>query len=75
MSREAAQIIGVKELLAMRAGELDRTDLPARLATRTRRLARAQLTWLRKTPGITEVAVDGLDTEAVAERIHAIFPL
>ena len=75
MSREAAQIIGVKEVLAMRAGELDRADLPARLATRTRRLARAQLTWLRKTPGITEVAVDGLDTEAVAERIHAIFPL
>lgn len=69
LSREAAQIIGVKEVLAIRAGALDRTDLATRLASRTRRLARAQLTWLRKTPGIAQIAVDGLDTDAVVDRI------
>lgn len=73
LSREAAQIIGVKEVLAMRSGELDRADLPARLATRTRRLARAQLTWLRKTPGITEIAVDGLATDEVADAVVGTF--
>lgn len=73
LSREAAQIIGVKEVLAMRAGELDRADLATRLATRTRRLARAQLTWLRKTPGITEIAVDGLATGEVADAVVGTF--
>lgn len=75
LSREAAQIIGVKEVLAMRAGDLDRADLSARLATRTRRLARAQLTWLRKTPGITEVAVDGLTPDEVVDAVVGAFRL
>jgi tRNA dimethylallyltransferase len=52
LCREAAQIIGVREVLALRAGRLAPGDLPAVLAARTRRLARRQLTWLRKTPGV-----------------------
>ena len=52
VSREALQVIGAREVLALRAGDLDPADLPERLAARTRRLARKQLTWLRKTPGI-----------------------
>ena len=51
LSREAAQVIGVREVRALRAGEIDASELPERLAARTRRLARKQLTWLRKTPG------------------------
>ena len=51
VSREALQVIGAREVLALRAGDLDPADLPERLTARTRRLARKQLTWLRKTPG------------------------
>lgn len=58
ISREAAQIIGVAEVRALRAGTLDPGALADALAARTRRLARSQLTWLRKTPGVTEVDVD-----------------
>lgn len=56
VSREAMQVIGAREVAALRAGELAAADLPERLATRTRRLARKQLTWMRKTPGV--VALD-----------------
>jgi tRNA dimethylallyltransferase len=67
VSREARQVIGAREVAAVRAGQLGRDVLPERLATRTRRLARRQLTWLRKTPGIawldlgTAPAEDGLE--------------
>ena len=62
VSREALQVIGAREVAAMRAGELDASELPGRLAARTRRLARKQLTWLRKTPGA--VALDLGDAPA-----------
>ena len=52
VSREALQVIGAREVAAIRAGALAPVDLPERLAARTRRLARKQLTWLRKMPGI-----------------------
>ena len=55
VSRSALQIIGVREVTAMRDGTLERAALPDALAARTRRLARAQLTWLRKTPGVAEL--------------------
>jgi tRNA A37 N6-isopentenylltransferase MiaA len=45
-------VIGAREVAAIRAGELDASELPERLAARTRRLARKQLTWLRKEPGV-----------------------
>jgi tRNA dimethylallyltransferase len=51
-SREAAQVIGVREVAAMRAGDLAPAALEGALAARTRRLARRQLTWLRKTQGV-----------------------
>lgn len=55
ISRSALQIIGVREVMAMRDGTLERARLPDALAVRTRRLARAQLTWLRKTRGVAEL--------------------
>ncbi len=55
LSRTAAQIIGVREVLSLRAGEIDVTQIPDLLAARTRKLARAQLTWLRKTPAVDEL--------------------
>ncbi len=51
LSRTAGQIIGMREVAELRAGAIPARDLPELLAARTRRLARAQLTWLRKTPG------------------------
>lgn len=51
LAREPAQIIGMREVAALAAGEVQRPELPGLLAARTRRLARKQLTWLRKTPG------------------------
>lgn len=73
LSREAAQIIGIAEVQAIRAGRLASAELPERLAARTRKLARAQLTWLRKTPAITTIDVDDLTTEAVVDRIAAMW--
>lgn len=66
ISRAATQIIGVREVLALQAGETALSELPELLAARTRKLARAQLTWLRKTSSAREldlgdaVAVDAL---------------
>jgi tRNA dimethylallyltransferase len=65
-SRGAAQIIGVAEVLALRAGEVTREELSALLAARTRRLARTQLTWMRKTAGVHELDLgDGPPTDAL----------
>lgn len=55
VSRSALQIIGVREVAAVNDGTLTPGALPDALAARTRRLARAQLTWLRKTPGVIEL--------------------
>ncbi len=50
ISRTATQIIGAREVAALRAGQVEPEALPELLAARTRKLARSQLTWLRKTP-------------------------
>lgn len=47
VSREATQIIGASEVRRMREGALTEQELPARLASRTRRLAKRQEAWLR----------------------------
>jgi len=52
VSREALQVIGAREVAAIRAGALASEDLPERLSARTRRLARKQLTWLRRMAGV-----------------------
>lgn len=72
VSREALQVIGAREVAALRAGELAASELPARLVARTRRLARKQLTWLRKTPGA--VALD-LGDRPAEEALPALLDL
>ena len=47
LSREAAQIIGVKEVRQLREGTLAEADLPERLTSRTRRLAYRQSALMR----------------------------
>ena len=63
VSREALQVIGAKEVAAIRSGELEMSELPDRLAARTRRLARKQLTWLKKTP--TDAQIDLGDAPSI----------
>lgn len=72
-TREAGQIIGVKEVLAMRAGTVTAGELPALLAARTRKLARAQLTWLRKTPGIVQLHLADEPAEDAVPRVLALW--
>ena len=73
LAREPAQIIGMREVAAMRAGTLDASDLPAQLDARTPRLARKQMTWLRKTPGVQALEVGGDDAAAAAARVSALW--
>ena len=73
VSREALQVIGAREVAAMRAGELDAADLPDRLAARTRRLARKQLTWLRRTPGVAELDLGDAPAEEALPRLLALW--
>ena len=64
VSREAMQVIGAREVTAMRQGGLEASELPERLAARTRRLARKQLTWLRKTPAVVPLELGDEPAEA-----------
>jgi tRNA dimethylallyltransferase len=73
VSREALQVIGAREVAAMRAGQLDPAELPARLAARTRRLARRQLTWLRKTPGVVALDLGDAPAEDALPRLLALW--
>lgn len=73
VSREALQVIGAREVAALDAGVLDEADLPERLAARTRRLARKQLTWLRKTPGVVALDAGEAPAEAALPRLLALW--
>ncbi|MDX6644554.1 MAG: tRNA dimethylallyltransferase [Miltoncostaeaceae bacterium] len=69
LSREAAQVIGVREALALRRGEIEADALQPALAARTRRLARKQLTWLRKTPDAVILDLGEAPAEAALPRL------
>lgn len=73
VSREALQVIGAREVAALDAGELDPARLPERLAARTRRLARKQLTWLRKTPGVVALDVGREPAESALPRLLSLW--
>lgn len=73
LAREPAQIIGMREVAAIRAGELDAADLPDALAARTRRLARKQMTWLRKTPGLVELDMGEGEAAEAIPRVLALW--
>nr|WP_246551484.1 tRNA (adenosine(37)-N6)-dimethylallyltransferase MiaA [Miltoncostaea oceani] len=73
VSREALQVIGAREVAAVRAGALDPAELPDRLAARTRRLARRQLTWLRKTPGLVTLDLGDAPAEEALPRLLALW--
>lgn len=68
-SRTAAQAIGVRELCAVLDGELALPEAAARMKSRTRALARRQLTWMRKLPDASLVPVTGRSSADVAADI------
>jgi tRNA dimethylallyltransferase len=72
-SRTAAQIIGVREVTALRAGHVAIGDLPDLLTARTRKLARAQLSWLRKTPSAVELDLGSEVAEDALPRLLALW--
>jgi tRNA dimethylallyltransferase len=59
-NRTAMQAAGYRELVQYLHGRLSLTEAVARIKTRTRQLARRQLTWFRREPGVEwmEVAAD-----------------
>jgi tRNA dimethylallyltransferase len=67
--RAVDQIIGVREVTAMRAGTLAADDLAAALAARTRRLARRQLAWLRRLPGVRTIELGEEPANAALPRL------
>jgi tRNA dimethylallyltransferase len=73
LAREPRQIIGMREVAALRAGELLPAQLPARLEARTRRLARKQLTWLRKTPGLVSIDLGAREAAEVADEVITLW--
>jgi tRNA dimethylallyltransferase len=73
MSREAAQVIGAREVAAVRAGELAAGDLEERLAARTRRLARRQLAWLRRTPVTATLDLGDAPAEEALPRLLGLW--
>lgn len=73
VSREALQVIGAREVAAVRAGDLAPADLPERLAARTRRLARRQLTWLRKTAEAVPLDLGDGPAEAALPALIALW--
>ena len=73
VAREPLQVIGAKEVAAIRAGALDPAELPDRLAARTRRLARKQLTWLRKMPDVTWLDVGDAPAESALPELLALY--
>ena len=49
--------MGYRQVLAHLAGEFDEAELRERARAATRQLARRQLTWLRRWPGLERVEV------------------
>jgi tRNA dimethylallyltransferase len=68
-SRTVAQAIGVRELSDHLAGRCSLDDAVAAMQSRTRRLVRRQLTWMRKLPDAARITVSGRPPAAVADQI------
>lgn len=71
--REARQIIGMREVAAIATGELPADELETRLVARTRRLARKQLTWLRRAPLDAEIDLGDRPPEAALDELAALW--
>lgn len=72
LSRGPAQVIGMREVAAIREGLMDESALEDALAARTRRLARMQRTWMRRmAPDVLIDLGDGAAEHAVSRIVSA----
>ena len=72
LARAPTQVIGMREVQALRAGEMDEAQLEEALNARTRRLARMQDTWMRKmAPDVLLDLGDAPAADAVAQVVGA----
>lgn len=62
LSREAAQAAGYRELTDYLHGKMTWEQAITKIKTRTRQLAKRQLTWLRNFPGLKAINVSGQET-------------
>lgn len=66
----AAQTLGLREIRALLAGEINRAECIARIAQATRRYAKRQLTWFRREPQLEPLELNAsTEMNAVAERL------
>ena len=72
LSPEASKVMGLQDLTALLAGEIDEAECKARIVQRTRRFARKQMTFFRGFDALTwiDVAPDD-DTDTQAAKILA----
>jgi tRNA dimethylallyltransferase len=68
-SRTVAQAIGVRECAAHLRGEITLDEAAAGMRSRTRRLVRRQLTWMRKLPDADRILTAGRSSGDIAEEI------
>ena len=72
LARAPQQVIGMREVQALRAGEMGEGALEEALNVRTRRLARMQGTWMRKmAPDVVIDLGDAPAIDAVGEVLGA----
>lgn len=73
-NKTAMQAAGYRELVAHIRGQLSLSDAITQIKTRTRQLARRQMTWFRREPGLQwlDVRPDESPTETARRILHRI---
>ena len=71
---QAAQAVGYAEIIRHLKGELTLAEAVEQIKINTRRLAKAQRTWMRRMPGVRWLdASESDDVEALADRVWALW--
>lgn len=73
-SRTVAQAIGVRECAAYLRDEITLDEAAAGMRSRTRRLVRRQLTWMRKLPDADRISTSGRTPGDIADEIIRRLP-
>lgn len=73
LARGPGQVIGMREVQQVDAGEMAPGELPEALAVRTRRLARMQRTWMRRMQPDAVIDLGGAPAASAVPRIAALW--
>ncbi|MFP4160467.1 MAG: tRNA (adenosine(37)-N6)-dimethylallyltransferase MiaA [Ectothiorhodospira sp.] len=66
----ALRAVGYRQVWSYLAGELDHDTMVTRGVTATRQLAKRQMTWLRRYPGLVPLDPEGLDPDRVVAQVR-----